>query len=93
MPPIRLSRHAQLQAQLRGANESEIRETLEIGIRAKAKRDKWSAVHSFPFDAHSPVNNKPYRFKTVDVIFVEEYGEIIVITVKVYYHNEPATGA
>ncbi len=42
----------------------------------------------FEFNSHSPANAKYYKFKTIDVIFVDEQNEIVIVTVKVYYSNE-----
>ncbi len=33
------------------------------------------------------MNGLPYRYKTVDVVFVDEPERIFVVTVKVYYSN------
>jgi hypothetical protein len=51
----------------------------------RPKRSKWQARWRFPYGARSPVDDKRYNEKTVEVIFAEEPDEIVVVTVKVYY--------
>jgi hypothetical protein len=86
--PIRLSLHAQRQAELRGTTSLEIVETIRTATWQSALRGKQQAKKYFVFDGISPVNQKQYRFKTVEVIFADEAQEIVVITAKVYYSNE-----
>lgn len=71
---------------LRGAGKEEVIKTIRDGIRETAKHNKFHSALTFDFKSNSPVNNKYYEFKTLDVIFVEENNQIIVVTVKVYYH-------
>ena len=52
------------------------------------KRGKYHSVLQFSFDQASPVNDEVYRFKTLDVVFAEETNRVVVVTVKVYYHND-----
>ena len=85
MKAVRLSEHARKRALLRGASEEQIREVLGRGRREPAKRSKWQARWRFPYGARSPVDDKRYNEKTVEVIFAEEPDEIVVVTVKVYY--------
>lgn len=45
------------------------------------------APYVVSFNDVSPVNQKFYGLKTIDAVFVEEPDRIVVITVKVYYHD------
>ena len=42
---------------------------------------------ALPFDAISPVNGRHYSHKTVDAVFADDPKSIVVVTVKVYYHD------
>lgn len=42
---------------------------------------------TFDFNRIAPGSKVYYRFKTVEPIFNEESNQVVVITVKVYYHN------
>lgn len=86
MNEIIFSRHSETQMSLRGTDKEEVIKTIRDGIRETAKLNKFHSAHTFDFKSNSPVNNKYYEFKTLDVIFVEENNQIIVVTVKVYYH-------
>ena len=72
---------------LRGASEEEISKTIRTGEWKMAKNGKFSVKCQFDFNKVSLINQKFYKYKTIEPIFVEEYNEIIVITVKVYYFN------
>jgi len=84
---IEFSEHARLQMLLRGAEEHEVATAIRRTDWNKARQNKLQARYEFPFNAYSPVNNQFYKFKIVDVIFVDEPNKIVVVTVKVYYHN------
>lgn len=86
--PIVFSEHAREQMRLRGATEEEICQALYNAPWRAAKRAKWQAKRRFAFDQPSPVNQRQYKFKEVEPIFVEESERIVVVTVKVYYTNE-----
>lgn len=90
MKPIRLSFHAANQAWLRGADENDIKSTIEQSVWHMAKNGRWRATKTFIYAKKSPINQKVYLFKTVEPIFVEEDQEIVVVTVKVYYSNKEA---
>jgi hypothetical protein len=61
--------------------------TVGEGDWQPAKRGKQHAAKRFEFGGLSPVNGRPYRYKTVDVVFADEAERIFVVTVKVYYSN------
>ncbi len=85
---IVISAHARRQMQLRGAAEIEVITAIEHGRREPALRGKFRARWSFTFGHPSPVNNQVYRFKTVEAVWAEEFDDLIVVTVLVYYTNE-----
>ena len=82
--PILISNHAKDQMACRGANESEVTQTLREGVwepaelpgRLQCKKD---------FDYNQIWNGKHYKTKQVKPIFVEETKAIVIITVYVYY--------
>ncbi|MFN8459005.1 MAG: DUF4258 domain-containing protein [Anaerolineae bacterium] len=85
MKPIHFSRHALDQMRLRGATQDEVREAIKTSLWQPAKRGKYQARKTFAFGQPSPINQKVYPFKTVETIFADEPGEIVVVTVLVYY--------
>lgn len=88
MKPIRLSAHAQEQAQHRGATAAEIVEAIREGQWSTAAFERLQAEKQFPFNEEW--NRNHYDFKKVRPIFVEEPNEIVVVTVYVYYFNGAA---
>jgi len=72
---------------MRGATEAEVVEAVRGGRWEPAKRGKQHATHRVEFGRPSPVNGVVYAFKTVDAVFAEEPDRIVVLTVKVYYHD------
>lgn len=88
MKPIRLSNHARLQMTLRGASEEEVTTAINRGNWKPAKMGKSKTKHCFEFNNIATINQKLYRYKTVEPVFTEEDNEIVVVTVKVYYSNE-----
>jgi hypothetical protein len=85
--PIVISRHAAQRMAQRGATREETERVIRTASWKSAQRGKWHARYTFRFDAVSPVNGRSYTCKTVDVIFVENPASIVVVTVKVYYHD------
>ncbi len=81
--PIRLSRHAHEQAAERGTDETEIVHVIRQGTPEPAKKNRLKAKYTFPFGKEW--NSKTYALKQVQPVFVEEEGEIVVITVYTYY--------
>lgn len=73
---------------LRGADEHEVVLAIQTGTWLPAKKGRLHAQCIVRFDNLSPVNQKFYSFKTIDAVFVEEADRIVVITVKVFYHNQ-----
>lgn len=85
--PIIVSQHALQRMEQRGATTEEVEQTIRVGSWQPAQRGKWHARHTFDFDAVSPVNRQHYACKTVDAVFADDSESIVVVTVKVYYHN------
>ena len=86
--PIQMTFHARKRMLLRGATDEEVIRTVREGRNEPAKRAKWHSALRFDFGQASPINSLVYTYKTVDVVFAEEPGRIVVLTVKTYYHNE-----
>jgi len=67
MKPIRLSNHAQTQMLLRGANRDEVETAIKSGKWERAKLGRFNTRYRFEFSAHSPINQKFYKYKIVDL--------------------------
>ena len=85
--PVIISQHAAQRMAQRGATLEEVERAVRTAPRQSTQRGKWNARHIFPFDALSPVNGQHYTYKTVDAIFADDPTSIVVVTVKVYYHD------
>jgi hypothetical protein len=72
---------------LRGAEENEVILAIRTGVWQSAKKGRMRSKYVVDFNDVSLVNQKFYRWKTVDAIFVEDRDKIEVVTVIVYYHN------
>ena len=81
--PIRLCGHAKEQVRFRGTTEEEVREAIRIASWKPAEMNRMECLHEFTFK--NTWNNRFYERKQVRPIFVEEKGEIVVVTVYVYY--------
>lgn len=82
--PIRLSKHAIIQCNERGATESEITTAIKQSIWLPAKNNKFESKYIFQYNAEW--GGKFYAIKEVRPIFVEESNEIVVVTVITYYN-------
>ena len=82
--PIRLTEHAKNYQKLRGFTPKEIETAVRTGSWAKSGGGRWETSKEFPFEAEW--NGRVFPIKKVQPIFVEEAGEIVVITVYVYYY-------
>ena len=83
MKPIRLSGHAQQQLAFRGVTVEEIEEAIRTAEWMPAELGRLECRKDFPFGGEW--NKKVYSVKQVRPIFVEEAGEIVVVTVYAYY--------
>lgn len=81
--PIRISGHAREQMARRGASETEVREAIRDGHWGNAEGGRRDIRKEFRFDAEW--NGRHYAKKQVRPVFVEDTGEIVVVTVYVYH--------
>jgi hypothetical protein len=80
---FRLIEHALERALERGATEKEIEAVLVEGESVSAKKGRMA--RQLVFDTEVIWLGRTYPQKKIMVIYVEQDGEIVVITVKVYY--------
>jgi hypothetical protein len=73
MKPIRLTAHAIEQCVERGADEAEVREAVERGIREPAKRGRFMCRLNFQYAAHW--QDKFYAIKQVAPVVAEEQDD------------------
>ncbi|MGA2033736.1 MAG: DUF4258 domain-containing protein [Thermoguttaceae bacterium] len=85
--PITISAHAAERMRQRGADRAEVEHAIRNGDWKPAQRGKWHVRQQLAFGALSPINKQYYRFKALDVVFADESRAIVVVTVKVFYHN------
>jgi hypothetical protein len=83
MKAIRLSIHARVRMQQRGATEEEVMETIQTAPWQDAERGRHECRKDFPFNREW--NGKVHATKQIRPIFVEGAREILVVTVYVYY--------
>lgn len=87
MKPIRLSEHALRYRSKRGFTVAEVKETIRTSPWMSAELGRLDCRKDFPYAKEW--NGKVYATKQVRPIFVEEAGEIVVITVYTYYFSQP----
>jgi hypothetical protein len=83
MKPIRLTYHAQLQCQERGADEEEVCIAISHGIKETAKQGRELCRYNFPFNKFW--QGRYYSIKQVAPVIKEENNEIVVITVYTFF--------
>jgi hypothetical protein len=81
--PIRLSDHALRYATKRGFTVDEVEDT--IGTTPWQSAELGWLESRKDFDYHQEWNGRIYATKQVRPVFVEEAGEVVVITVYTYY--------
>ncbi len=81
--PIRLTGHARSQLSFRGTSEQEVCDAIQTAPWQPAELGRLECRKDFRFDAEW--NKRHYATKQVRPIFVEEPGEIVVVTVYAYY--------
>ena len=86
MKPIRLSEHALRYTGKRGFTIPEIEETIRTSPWTPAELGRLDCRKNFAYG--KDWNGKVYATKQVRPVFVEEAGEIVVITVYTYYSNQ-----
>ncbi|MBI3251747.1 MAG: hypothetical protein HYZ52_00285 [Candidatus Omnitrophica bacterium] len=82
--PIRLSRHAEMQLDRRGADEDEIINAVRQSKWENADLGRLQCRKDFPYNNQN-WNGKHYKTKQVRPIFIEAPNEIVIVTVYVYY--------
>ena len=83
--PIRLSKHALDYAKRRGFTVAEVEETIRTTSWSAAELGRLDCRKDFAFGKEW--NGRFYTTKQVRPVFVEEAGEIVVITVYTYYFS------
>jgi len=83
MKPIRLSHHALRYVDKRGFIISEVEEAIRNYPWSAAELGRLECRKDFPYGRKW--NGKVYATKQVRPVFVEEGGQIVVITVYTYY--------
>ena len=81
--PIRLSAHAASYITRRGFSPIEVEEAIRTGTWQNARGNRLETAMDFPYN--SVWNGVHYATKRVRPVFVDEPGEIVVITVYTYY--------
>jgi hypothetical protein len=81
--PIRLSNHASRYASKRGFTADEVEEAIQTSPWNPAELGRLECRKDFL--CRQEWNGKVYATKQVRPVFVEEAGEIVVITVYTYY--------
>ena len=87
MKPIRLSKHALRYTGRRGFTVAEVEETIRTSAWMPTELRRLDCRKNFPYSKEW--NGKVYGTKQVRPVFVEEAGEIVVITVYTYYFDQP----
>ena len=83
MKPIRLSNHALRYMGKRGFAAREVEEAIRTAPWTAAELDRLECRKDFPYS--KDWNGKNYATKQVRPVFVEEAGEVVVVTVYTYY--------
>ena len=80
---MRITRHTLARAEERGTNEAEISDVLASGFSIPAKYHKMgkAKVYQFAQERHG----KRYAQKRVEVFYVQEADDLIVVTAYVFY--------
>jgi Domain of unknown function (DUF4258) len=81
--PVRLSNHALRYLSKRGFTFTEVEEAIRTSPWNAAELGRLDCRKDFRYD--KDWNGKVYSTKQVRPVFVEEAGEIVVITVYTYY--------
>ena len=83
MKPIRLSAHALDSMLHRGTTADEVIDTIQTTAWSPAERGRLECRKDYAYDRDW--NGHTYATKQVRPIFVEDFDEIVVVTVYVYY--------
>jgi hypothetical protein len=85
--PIHFSKHALEQMRLRGASQSEVIEAIETVPAQPVKHGKFRVRKQFSYGQVSPVNQKIYAYKIIQVIFADGPEARVIVNVLVFYDN------
>jgi len=80
---IRIDDHAAERARERGTDEAEIRDVIETGAVIPAKRGR--LAKSKVYDFNKTRLDKHYEQKRVEVYYVVEGDDAVIVTVYVFY--------
>lgn len=83
MKPVRLSSHALRYMSKRGFTVAEVEEAIRKSPWGAAELGRLECRKDFPYAKEW--NGKVYATKQIRPVFVEEGGQIVVITVYTYY--------
>lgn len=83
MKLILVSKHAEEQAEERGATQEEVKEAVRVGSRDAAPRGRELCRYNFVFNRKW--QSKHYAIKQVAPVIKEGANEIVVITVYTFY--------
>jgi hypothetical protein len=83
MKPIQVSNHALRYTSKRGFAVAEVEDAIRTSPWSTAELGRLDCRKDFPYG--KDWNGKVYATKQVRPVFVEEAGEIVVITVYTYY--------
>lgn len=81
---VRLTKHAEGYSRTRGFLFEEVRAAIRQGEWRPTEQGRWETEIESVYN--SDWNGRRFKTKKVRPIFVEEPGEIVVITVYVYYY-------
>jgi hypothetical protein len=81
--PIRLSGHARGYIERRGFSEDEVVEAIREGVWQPARANRLETSKDFAY--HALWNGVLYATKKVRPVFVDDPGEIVVVTVYTYF--------
>ena len=87
MKLIRLSKHALVYTDKRGFTLAEVEDAIRTSPWMPAELGRLHCRKNFPYGKEW--SGKAYKTKQVRPIFVEDAGEIVVITVYTYYFDQP----
>lgn len=83
MKPIVFSQHALDQFADRGTSKDEVKRAIQEGEKGPAEKGRMAFRKNFPFNAKW--KGRHYEIKQVMPVVAEEYSEIVVVTVYVFY--------
>ena len=83
MKPIRITPHARLRSQARGATEEEVLRAIREGIPESAKKGR--ALYRLNIEFNAEWMGEKYAVKQVVPVVAEQADELVVVTVYVFY--------